>query len=115
MAQDKILTLLGFCRKPGTLVFGTEKVTELIKKGSPCLVMLSKDISPKTEKELRYQANGKNVAFIRLQFDRETVGHATNTTAGVLATVDEGFAKAFKLETANSRSKQFCKEETISE
>ena len=54
MAQDKILTLLGFCRKAGKLVFGTEKVTELIKKGSPCLVMLSKDISPKTEKELTF-------------------------------------------------------------
>ena len=52
MAQDKILTLLGFCKKAGKLVAGTEKVTELIKKGVTCLVMLSSDISPKTEKEL---------------------------------------------------------------
>ena len=94
MAQDKILTLLGFCRKAGKLVFGTEKVTELIKKGSPCLVMLSEDISPKTEKELKYHASGTKVVFIRLQFNRETVAHATGTTAGVLATADEGFAKA---------------------
>ena len=66
MEQDKILTLLGFCKKAGKLVAGTEKVTELVKKGSPCLVMLSDDISPKTEKELRYHANGKQVVFIRL-------------------------------------------------
>lgn len=94
MAQDKILTLLGFCRKAGKLVFGTEKVTELIKKDRPCLVMLSKDISQKTEKELKYQASGRNTVFIRLEFDREIVAHATNTTAGVLATSDEGFSKA---------------------
>lgn len=94
MAQDKILTLLGFCKKAGKLVAGTEKVTELIKKGSKCLVMLSSDISPKTEKELKYHASGKSVVFIRLPHNRETVAHATATTAGVLATVDEGFSKA---------------------
>jgi ribosomal protein L7Ae-like RNA K-turn-binding protein len=94
LEQDKILTLLGFCKKAGKLVAGTEKVTELVKKGSPCLVMLSDDISPKTEKELRYHANGKQVVFIRLPYSRETVAHATATTAGVLATADEGFSKA---------------------
>ena len=94
MADDKILTLLGFCRKAGKLVAGTEKVTELVKKGNPCLVMLSEDISLKTEKELKYHANGKQVVFIRLSHNRETVAHATKTTAGVLATADEGFSKA---------------------
>ncbi len=94
MAQNKILTLLGFCKKSGKLVAGTEKVTELIKKGETCLVMLSSDISPKTEKELKYHASGGRAVFIRLNFDRQTVAHATNTTAGVLATTDEGFSKA---------------------
>ena len=92
--QDKILSLFGFCKKAGKLISGTEKVTELIKNGGPCLVMLSNDISPKTEKELKYHASGLNVVFIRLSFNRETIGHATNTTAGVLATADEGFSKA---------------------
>jgi ribosomal protein L7Ae-like RNA K-turn-binding protein len=94
LAEDKILTLLGFCRKAGKLVAGTEKVTELVKKGGPCLVMLSSDISPKTEKELKYHAGGGKAVFIRLNSTRETVAHATKTTAGVLATSDEGFSKA---------------------
>jgi len=94
LAGDKILTLLGFCRKAGKLTAGTEKVTELIKKKTACLVMLSSDISAKTEKELKYHANGTKAVFIRLNFDRETVAHATKTTAGVLATTDEGFQKA---------------------
>ncbi|MBO5232411.1 MAG: ribosomal L7Ae/L30e/S12e/Gadd45 family protein [Clostridia bacterium] len=94
MTGDKILTLLGFCRKAGKLTAGTEKVTELVKKGVSCLVMLSSDISAKTEKELKYHASGGKAVFIRLNFDRKTVAHATKTTAGVLATADEGFQKA---------------------
>lgn len=94
MAQDKILTLLGFCKKAGKLIAGTEKVSELVKKGTPCLVMLSSDISAKTEKELRYHARGGGAVFTRLEYDRETVSHATATTAGILATTDEGFCKA---------------------
>ena len=94
MVQSKVLTFLGFCKKAGKLVAGTEKVTELVKKGGNCLVMLSSDISAKTEKELKYHASGGGAVFIRLDFDRETVAHATKTTAGVLATADEGFCKA---------------------
>lgn len=94
MTQDKILTLLGFCRKAGKLTAGTEKVTELIKKGGYCLVMLSSDISEKTEKELKFHAQSGKAVFLRLKYDRATVAHATATTAGVLATADEGFCKA---------------------
>ncbi len=94
MKSDKVLTLLGFCRKAGKLVIGTEKVTELVSKGGSCLVMLASDISEKTEKELRFKAVGGRAVIIRLKHDRDTVAHATATTAGVLATSDEGFCKA---------------------
>lgn len=94
MRNDKILTLLGFCRKAGKLIVGTEKVTELVQKGDNCLVILASDISAKTEKELRFKANGGKAVFLRIKNDRDTVGHATATTAGVLAITDEGFCKA---------------------
>ena len=94
MKQNKVLTLLGFCRKAGKLVIGTEQVTALIKSGAACLVVLSEDISEKTEKEMRYFAKNGKAVIIRLPFDRDTVAHATSTTAGILATADEGFCKA---------------------
>ncbi len=92
--NDKILTLMGFCRKAGKLTVGTEKVTELIEKNVPCLVMLASDISAKTEKELTFKAKGGNAVIIRLQNDLETTARATGTTAGIFATADEGFRKA---------------------
>ncbi len=94
MKQNKVLTLLGFCRKAGKLVVGTEQVTTLIKSGADSLVMLAQDISEKTEKEMRYFAKNGKAVIIRLPFDRETVAHATATTAGILATADKGFCKA---------------------
>lgn len=94
MKQDKVLTLLGFCRKAGKLTVGTEQVTALVKSGTPCLVILASDISEKTEKELTFFSKSGKAVVIRLPFDRETVAHATATTAGVLATTDEGFCKA---------------------
>lgn len=94
MKQDKILTLLGFCRKAGKLTVGTEKVSELAKSGRQCLIMLASDISEKTEKELNYQAKNGRAVVIRLPYDTQTVAHATATTAGVLATTDDGFCKA---------------------
>ena len=94
MTNDKVLTLLGFCRKAGKLTVGTEKVTELIKKSDYCLVMLGNDISEKTEKELRFIAQNTRTVIIRLEYPTEKVAHATGTTAGIVATTDEGFCKA---------------------
>ena len=94
MKQDKVLTLLGFCRKAGKLTVGTEKVTELAKSKKNCLIMLASDISEKTEKELTFYANKGRAVLMRLPYDIKTVSHATATTAGVFATQDEGFCKA---------------------
>ncbi len=94
MNSDKITALLGFCRKAGKLVAGTSKVTDLIQSGKDCLVMLASDISEKTEKELSFKAKNKRAVIIRLDILTSDVAKATGTTAGVVATADEGFYKA---------------------
>lgn len=101
MNNEKVLALLGFCRKAGKLTVGTERVTELIQAGGYCLVMLAEDISEKTEKELTFQAQKGRAVVIRLSCTAQEVAHATGTTAGVVATADEGFCKAI-LQGGNS-------------
>ena len=90
MNNEKVLALLGFCRKAGKLTVGTER----IKSGGYCLVMLAGDISEKTEKELTFQAQKGRAVVIRLSCTAQEVAHATGTTAGVVTTADEGFCKA---------------------
>ncbi len=91
--NEKILTLLGFCRKAGKLTVGTMRVTELIQKKNS-LVIVASDISQKTEKELSFFAAKKNGKVLRIPFDTETVSKAIGIKAGVVATTDEGFVKA---------------------
>lgn len=101
---NKLLTLLGFCRKAGKLITGTEKVTFLIKEGKKCLVMVAEDISEKTEKELRFFSQKGKAVVIRVPFDTFTVSQAIGTKAGVVATCDDGFCKAI-LQGGNTNGK----------
>lgn len=90
--NDPVLTLLGFSRKAGKLIAGTAKVQDSIKGGKAKLVLICSDISAKTEKELRFFSEKKNIPVIRMIFGSEEVSHAAAINAGVLSVIDEGFA-----------------------
>ena len=55
MIHEKLLTLLGFCRKAGKLVVGTGRVTELIQKGGYALVLVASDIRQKAKRSCALQ------------------------------------------------------------
>lgn len=94
MNSEKLLTLLGFCRKAGKLTVGFSKVSELLKSKKAPLVLIASDISKKTEKEVRYLADNTGATVVRISFNTETLSHAIGFAAGVVATCDEGFCKA---------------------
>lgn len=102
MNHEKLLTLLGFCRKAGRLSVGTQAVTDLIKKQVFALVIISADISAKTEKELRFAAAKGKAVVERVDFTTEQISHAIGVCAGIVATADEGFCKAL-LQGGNDR------------
>lgn len=94
MNPEKILALLGFCRKAGKLITGTEQVTARVKSGENILAIIAEDISPKTEKELKYFAQNGKAVVIRIPSSKERLSRAIGTNAGIVATSDEGFCKA---------------------
>lgn len=94
MIHEKLLTLLGFCRKAGKLVVGTGRVTELIQKGGYALVLVASDISSKSEKELRFAAAKGKAVVERVNFTTAQISKAIGTPAGIVATADDGFCKA---------------------
>ena len=94
VSGDKILTLLGFCRKAGKLTVGTMRVTAALKENKKLLCILAEDISPKTEKELNFFAKKGRGVVMRIPFDTQKVSNAIGVKAGVVATADEGFQKA---------------------
>ena len=54
----------------------------------------AEDLSPKTWKNLRYEAESAGVPAVRLLAGMEELGRACGKKAGVFAVTDEGFAKA---------------------
>ena len=95
MNNQPVLSRMGIARRAGRLAAGTEKVTAAIKNGTAHLVLLASDISPKTEKELRFLARGKT-EIIRIDADLATMSAAIGIRAGIAAVTDGGLAEAIR-------------------
>ncbi len=94
--NNKLLSLLGMCRKAGKLTVGYEKTKELFAKNKVYLVLVAADTAPRTEKELRFHANS-NLPIVRLEETKEQLSQAIGVSAGVVGITQEGFAKQAQL------------------
>ena len=90
--NDKLLSLLGMCRRAGKLEIGFAKSVEAILNGKACLVLVAQDIAQRTEKEVRFKSR-ERVPVVRIPRSLEEVSHAIGVSAGTIALTDEGFAK----------------------
>lgn len=84
---------LGICRKAGKLIYGTESVKKSLAENKAKLILISSNISEKTEKELNFFAKKNNIPVVRTGFNTNELSKATGTVAGVFAVIDSGFAK----------------------
>ena len=91
MPNEPFLSLMGIARKANKLFFGANDTLQEMKKNKIFLAVIAKDISAKTEKELRFAAG--NIPVIRAPFDLKQLLDATGRIAGVLGIADEGFAR----------------------
>lgn len=94
---DKLSGRLGICRRSGHLAVGSDAVIGWLRGKKARLVLLAADLSPKTEKEIRFAAGEQPLPIVRLPFDKDAVGRALGLAkpVGVAATDDRGFAQAF--------------------
>ena len=92
--KNKLLSLLGICRKAGKLVHGFDAVSEAVSRKAAALVLVSRDISPKTKKEIEFAASKTNTTVIAAPVTMSDIEQKTGKRAGVLAILDDGLAKA---------------------
>lgn len=93
--DNPILSRLGLARKAGKLSIGTEAVFWAVEKKISRLVLISSEISNKTEKELRFKAK-ENILVLRTPFTTFDISHAVGVKAGIVSVNDNGFAEAIK-------------------
>ena len=91
--NDRLLSLLGLCRRAGKAAIGCDPVRESVLKGEAKLVAFASDISKRTRRDILNVANECGVRAITLDYSKEELGVSLGKLCAVLSICDAGFAK----------------------
>ena len=96
--KDKLLSYMGFARKSGNLVSGSNTCVFSMKKGKVRLLLITEDASENTKKKMTGEAKACKVPFI-VCGDGEELSHAVGESGRtVFGITDENFAQVIKKE-----------------
>lgn len=100
MRINNILSTVSLCRRAGKLIIGFDAVIAEIgsarfdpkksEKNSGGGILLACDVSPKTEKEVRFYAERRGCEVIKAEFSMDDARGAIGKRAGVFLVTDEG-------------------------
>ena len=94
--KDKLASMIGFAKKSGNIVSGVDSIIEAIRKNKVISVLLSRDCSDRTKKQLSDKCLSYNVKLVLLPFDGQElsgiVGHSSVLSA--VAIKDANFASS---------------------
>ncbi len=94
--MEKALSTLGLARRAGKLCYGYDTVVKAVRQGECLLVLAAADLSEKTKKNVRFEADRHQAAFLETAFTMEQISAAIGKKTGVLGLCDAGFAKNLK-------------------
>lgn len=91
--NDKLLSMLGLCRRAGKLIVGSDIAEDAVYSGKAVLVIAASDASQRTVKKLFSAAHMCNVKSLVLNRTKDQLGVAVGKYCAVAAIEDAGFAK----------------------
>ena len=90
---DRILSLLGMCRRAGKLVIGAQPCIDSISKRKSNLIIFANDFSRSSAKPVLEKAHQSDVKTLVLNRSKEEISLALGKLCGVVSVEDNGFAK----------------------
>ncbi len=91
--HEKFFNLFTMCEKAGKLVKGFDISREAVTGGKASCVMITRDISPRTLKEVKFMCKDfPELPVVNLPFDMEEIRNSIGRKTGVMAVCDKGFA-----------------------
>ena len=93
--MDKIYGILGIAAKAGKIVSGFDSIQEAVKKKQVSLIIVAKDTSEKTQKEMRFTCEKYGiplVVFGNIEGNSHAIGKRNRA---IIAICDSGLAKKF--------------------
>lgn len=103
--NDKILSLMGLCRRAGKITLGNDAVIDSINKRKAKLVITASDLSKRTEKGILMTAHQNNIKVLCAGRTKDQMGDALGKYCAVVTIDDSGFAKKL-IELINSQPRQ---------
>lgn len=106
MEEKKFLSLLGLCRKSGSIILGTDLVTKALPSNKVKAVFYTSDSSENTQKKITVKCSGVGIACARIELDGVAVALALglNGRACVVGITNDSFAKQLLLLAGNELS-----------
>ena len=92
--MNKMLSLMGLCRRAGKLGVGHDAVFDAVRKGRARAVILTSDASDRHERELNAAPFPGRI--VEAGFTMEEAGLATGKRSCLFSVEDEGFANAIE-------------------
>lgn len=90
--NDRILSLLGICRRAGKLVIGADPSIDSIQKHKARLIIFASDFSKSSSKPVLTAAHNVDVKTFVISRSKDEVSIAVGKLCGVMAVEDKGFA-----------------------
>lgn len=94
-AGRRLLGFLALGRRAGFLALGFDAAGKLVARQEAQLVLLARDLSPKTAARVMRRAEGARVPCRVMEATLEEIWLALGKRTGVIAVKDPGFARAF--------------------
>ena len=91
--NDRILSFLGLCKKAGKMQTGKDVTIQCIKEHKAKLVLVARDFSHHSEKDIKKVAENFDITVIKLPYNKDELEFVLSKLCGVICITDEGFAK----------------------
>lgn len=105
--NDRLLSLLGLCRRAGKITIGCDPVIDSVKNKEASLVIFARNISDNTRKTVLNAVAQSGVRVIKLDYDKEDISVSLGRLCAVASINDEGFAKKL-LSLAGEKNGEEC-------
>ena len=96
--------MLGFAKRAGKTVIGTEQICIAMPKGKIRLVVISGAASEATKKKLSVKSDFYGIPWVEAEIDTERLGHllGKGSTVAAVAVTDERFAEEIMKATVSN-------------
>lgn len=91
--MNKLISTVSLSKRAGKLVLGYDAVKDAVIYGEVRAVFITKDLSPKSEKNIRFLCKEHDVEVVKLPVVMDEVWTEVGKRAGILAISDNGLAK----------------------